>query len=304
MHKIDTPTADENGEFVNNDPTANPPVDATRLNAEWFNSVQRELLNILALFGVEPDAANDAQVVDVLKRIGVKSGIWGTNTANGNDVDTTSFNGSHVIFHTAENFTIDLLKTGSVVMVIPYWGGDAPESIVVNYVNSSHHYTVKKGQMLVGVVGNGTSSYNNAQFVVRYMPIMLNPDGDMNMRDANVRDIVARQITVTNLVPVNRFETGFVTFSATEDPSAEGLQDWQTWQLMENWKLGQVKRVYCTDAQSSGTGVTVFFNSSGNYKSIKFYPEGYREFVCIGTYTVSGETSYDFAILVVNGSRN
>lgn len=303
MHKIDTDTATEDNEFTDGNDQATPPVDPTDLNAAWFNSVQRELINVLTGFGVTPDAASDAQIVDVLKKIGVKSGVWATGENTSNDVDTTAFNGSHVIFHSAESFTIGALKTGSVVIVVPSWNGtDLPDSINVDYVSSSNRFVIKKGQMMIGVVGNQTSGYYGARLVARYMPMMLTGDGDMNLRDADVRDIKARQIDVTNLVPVNRFEPGLVTFTATENPSAEGLQDYQTWQLMENWMIGQVKRVYCTDAQNSGSGVPVFYNIAGNFKSVKFYPEIYREFVCVGSYETSG--GYTFAVLLVNGDKN
>lgn len=302
MHKIDTLTAGENNTFVDSDPTATPPVEGTDLNAAWFNAIQNELCNIITGFGGSLDDSegyqNDSQILDVLQRIGIKSGIWGTGTNNGKDVDTSIFKTSHVIFHKAEDFTIGTLKTGSVVIVIPYWGGsDSPASINVDYTSSSYQFAVKKGQMLIGVVGNGSAAYNGAQIVARYMPIMLNPDGDIV-----VRGILANEVVATNVKATNRFETNFVQFAATEDPSVEGLQDWQTWQLAENWTVGQVKRVYCTDAQSSGTGVYVYYNGTGSSRSVKFYPFSYREFACVGTFTnVNGDT---FAVLLVNGNAS
>lgn len=303
MHKIDTDTATENNEFTDGNEQATPPVAPTDLNAAWFNTVQRELCGIVTGFGGELDESegyqNNSQIFEVLKKIGIKSGRWGVGENISNDVDTSSFDGHHVIFHSADSFAIGALKTGSVVIVIPYWGGeDAPESINVDYKTSSNRYVINKGQMMIGVVGNGAGSFSGAQLIARYVPMMFTGDGDMNMRDAAMRDVVARQINVTNLVPTNRFESGFVTFTATEDPSAEGLQDYQTWQLMENWTIGQVKRVYCTDAQGSGSGVPVFYNIAGNFKNVKFYPESYREFVCIGSYETSG--GYTFAVLLVN----
>ena len=302
MHKIDTLTAGENNTFVDSDPTATPPIEGTDLNAAFFNTLQNELCNIITGFGGSLDDSegyqNDSQILDVLQKIGVKSGIWGTDTNNGKDVDTSIFKTSHVIFHKAENFTIGALKTGSVVIVIPYWGGDsAPASITVNYTSSSYQFTIKKGQILIGVVGNGSSAYNGAQIVARYMPIMLNPDGDIV-----VRGILANEVVTTNVKATNRFETNFVQFAATEDPSVEGLQDWQTWQLAENWTVGQVKRVYCTDAQSSGTGVYVYYNGTGSSRSVKFYPFCFREFACVGTFTnVNRDT---FAVLLVNGNAS
>lgn len=308
MHKIDTPNADENNEFVNKDPTANPPVEGTDLNAEWFNSVQRELIAILTAFGVTPDANNDAQIVDVLKRIGIKSGAWGSDVPNGKDVDTTSFNGSHVIFHKAENFTIGALKTGSVVIVVPFWGVDTfPDSITVNYTSSSYQFTIKKGQMLIGVVGNGTASYNSAQIVARYMPTMLTGDGDMNVRDINANKVTSSTGNFSNIsvgfltalvgivassVQYNRrFDAGLVEITTSDSIS---------WMLKTNWSLNQVKRVYCSDATNVGVTVSGYLpNGEGN--SFTFYPGRYREFVCIGFYTTS-QTQTEYAVLLANGS--
>lgn len=302
MHKIDTLTAGENNTFVDSDPTATPPIEGTDLNAAFFNTLQNELCNIVTGFGGTLDDSegyqNDSQILDILQKIGVKSGVWGTDTNNGKDVDTSIFKASHVIFHKAEDFTIGALKIGSFVIVVPYWGGsNPPASITVNYTSSSYQFTIKKGQMLIGVVGNGSNAYNGAQIVARYMPIMLNPDGDVV-----ARGILANEVVATNVKATNRFETNFVQFAATEDPSVEGLQDWQTWQLAENWEIGQVKRVYCTDAQSSGTGVYVYYNGTGSSRSVKFYPFSFREFVCVGTFTNVNEDT--FAVLLVNGNAS
>ena len=314
MHKIDTETAGENNTFVDKDPNATPPVDGTDLNSAWFNSVQEELCNVVTGFGGTLDNSegfkNNSQILDVLQRIGVKSGIWGSDTTNGNDVDTTVFKTSHVIFHKAENFTIGALKTGSVVMVIPYWGGpDAPASITVNYTSSSYPFTIKKGQMLIGVVGNGTASYNGVQIVARYMPIMLNPDGDVNAHDVNVNKLVASTSIVTALLGVTllqAFNAVITNIQYTKRIDA-GLahfdsSDATSWMLKTEWSLNQVKRVYRDDANVSGTGyeVNVPYDTEGSTRAVSFREGSFVEFMCVGYCNIGGT---DFAVLLNNGYR-
>lgn len=312
MHKIDTETAGENNTFVDRDPTANPPVDGTDLNAAFFNTIQEELCNIVTGFGGTLDDSegfqDNSQIFEVLQRIGIKSGIWGTGTSNGNNVDTETFKTSHVVFHTAENFTLGALKTGAVVIVIPYWGGDdAPDSITVNYTSSSYQFTIKKGQMLIGVVGNGTASYNGAKIVARYMPIMLNPDGDMNVRDINLRKLIASTsiaaptVGVTLLQAVGAMITSLqygkrVDAGLVEITTADTI----SWMLKANWSLNQVKRVYCSDATNVGVTVSGYL-PNGYANPFTFYPGRYREFVCIGFYTTS-QTQTEYAVLLANGS--
>lgn len=310
MHKIDTDTATENNEFTDGNEQATPPVAPTDLNAAWFNSFQRELIATLVLSGASPDPANDAQLLDVLKKIGIKSGVWGTDVAAGKDVVTTVFNGSHVIFHTAEDFTIGALKNGSVVVVIPYWDDDsAPASITVNYTSSSYQFTIKKGMMLIGVVGNGTASYNGAQIVARYAPIMLNRDGDVKLYDVNANKLVvstsvsAATISATLLQAVGAvfnslqstryIDAGMVHFDSSDASS---------WMLKTEWSLNQVKRVYRDDASTSGTGysVNVPYDSEGNVREVSFRQGSYVEFMCVGYCNIGGT---DFAVLLNNGYR-
>jgi hypothetical protein len=70
--------------------------------------------------------------------------------------------------------------------------------------------------------------------------------------------------------------------------------------LKANWSLGQVKRVYCSDATAAGVEVAGYL-PSGGWNDFKFYPGRYREFICIGFYTTS-QTQTEFAVLLVNGS--
>lgn len=72
MHKIgdDTPTADLNGEFQET-PTA------TDLRAPWMNTLQRELLAILAEAGIAPNAGDDAQLIAALNALFLRIDIDG-----------------------------------------------------------------------------------------------------------------------------------------------------------------------------------------------------------------------------------
>lgn len=60
MHKIDTDTA-VNSEFTDGVPESGQP--ATRLNAKWFNTIQRELSNIVTKAGMELSQSDDGQVL-------------------------------------------------------------------------------------------------------------------------------------------------------------------------------------------------------------------------------------------------
>ena len=62
MHRIDTETAVD-GRFVNKD--LDHSIRATKLNAEWFNSVQEEIANLLEENGVVLDPENESQLAEM-----------------------------------------------------------------------------------------------------------------------------------------------------------------------------------------------------------------------------------------------
>lgn len=66
MHKIDSSTA-VGGEFVSGNPSTGQ--QATKLNAGWFNSVQRELCNLLADNGIALSDSNDSQIANLLHNL-------------------------------------------------------------------------------------------------------------------------------------------------------------------------------------------------------------------------------------------
>lgn len=281
MYPITTDTAVD-GEFTDGDESQGiPPTD---LNALWFNTIQREFLSILDGMGIAPDVANFAQIWDVLKRLGVRCNYY-----NG-DVSTSDFDGHQVILHTCADFTLNALKTNSVVIVIPYWSADSdPAKITMTYKNSSYKYDIPKGSILIGLIKNGVSPYS--QLLPRYIPFAYNG------RDLNI----VGKLNAGGVVADKRYEKGFLIFENSDTPGADGLEPWRSWQLAENWEVGQVRRVYCSNA-ANAPSVYVYYNTAGNYKAIKFAAESFREFVCIGTHTETiNDVSYEFAALVVNG---
>lgn len=74
MQKIGnlTPTADANGEWTNGNVAAGTP--PTIMDAGWFNTIQRELVNIVTAGGVALDPQNDAQVIAALKKLFLQAG--------------------------------------------------------------------------------------------------------------------------------------------------------------------------------------------------------------------------------------
>lgn len=67
MHRIDSSTATPDNRFTEGDPTI--PIPATTVRAAWLNSVQEELIAILAAAGISPDKTNNAQVVDAINAL-------------------------------------------------------------------------------------------------------------------------------------------------------------------------------------------------------------------------------------------
>lgn len=62
MYHYVEPTATPEGLFTDGDPLANPPVPRTLFYSKWPNMIQRELLNVLAAAGVDPEQGTFDQV--------------------------------------------------------------------------------------------------------------------------------------------------------------------------------------------------------------------------------------------------
>ncbi|WP_240043066.1 pyocin knob domain-containing protein, partial [Photorhabdus luminescens] len=69
MQKIGdiTNTADKNGEFTNGNVAAG--IAPTILDAGWFNTVQRELINAILGAGIKLDSKNDSQLFIAIKKL-------------------------------------------------------------------------------------------------------------------------------------------------------------------------------------------------------------------------------------------
>ncbi|MBD2781636.1 gp53-like domain-containing protein [Xenorhabdus szentirmaii] len=80
MQKIGdiTNTADSHGEFTNGNVAAGIP--PTILEAAWYNTVQREMINVLLKAGMKPDKTNDAQLSEAIGRLIVNSQTTLTNS--------------------------------------------------------------------------------------------------------------------------------------------------------------------------------------------------------------------------------
>lgn len=78
MHKIDTDTA-VNSEFTDGVPESGLP--ATRLNASWFNTIQRELSNIVQKAGMALSKSDDGQVFSAIFKYIKDNGISGIKKA-------------------------------------------------------------------------------------------------------------------------------------------------------------------------------------------------------------------------------
>lgn len=64
MHEIDAPGATQDGEFTEGNPSQG--VEATEVDADWMNAVQREILNVCAAAGLAPDKLDQTQLLQAI----------------------------------------------------------------------------------------------------------------------------------------------------------------------------------------------------------------------------------------------
>lgn len=81
MHKIDTPTATLAGTFTEGSPQGGIP--ATEFSADWCNSVQAELANVIEASGLELDKLNNAQLLEAVSRMLLGREQFGNHFING-----------------------------------------------------------------------------------------------------------------------------------------------------------------------------------------------------------------------------
>ncbi|WP_409277611.1 phage baseplate protein [Providencia rustigianii] len=80
-----TNTADKNGEFTDGNVAAGTP--PTQLMGAWFNSVQREILNVLAKAGIPQSATKEDQLAEAIIQI-ISNGKYASTTYVDNGLNT------------------------------------------------------------------------------------------------------------------------------------------------------------------------------------------------------------------------
>ena len=265
MYPSTTETATEDHEFT--DGSGDDIIPSTDLNAQWYNTIQRELLNILAGAGVTPDPADFQQIWGILQKIGLRVVVSTDAT-----VDVSTFTGSTVVIHSASNFAISgTLQPKSFVVIIPEWVDGSGDSISVTYGGVA--LEISKYNIFFGLAMNSSPS---PLYGVQ-VPIKKN-DNSLSLVDLNV----------TNELKINKvIESNFVQFTYDENDESS----WKSWQLASNWKQGQVKKVHATNED----GATIFVEGVG---SVNFTRKNYREFRCVGFVT---EGNIQYATFLVNG---
>ena len=281
MYYINTDTATEEHEFTNGNEDQLIP--ATDLDADFFNMIQRELQNVVLGGGLELDQSDDSQVWKVLEKLGFRPVV-----SNDSTVNIGNYKGGLLIIHSPSNFTLSsTVYTNSPVIIIPMWADGSPESF--NFVYNGQVLTIKKGQMIIGWALN-LPGIGSVQMAALAVPVFFG--GKMELGNVNAASLKTSKF----------LDTGFVSFEYSDDIDPEiGVEKWRAWQMAEYWSVGQVKRVYCSNV-STVRNVFVYYDSELHYKAVPFYKNGFREFICVGTSNVVvGETTFEYAILLVNG---
>lgn len=276
MHKINTDTATSDGEFTDGDEgQAIPP---TELDASWFNTVQRELCNVVTGLGTALSDSNDSQILQALKRIGIVSEISNGDVSSVGSASSLLPIDSRLIIHSAANFSITgTLATASIIIIIPTWNSGSPDSISVSY--GDEPIVIRKWNAFFGIVTNVEPFFING-----YQLLMTDGFGALT-----VPKITASKVIDPNLVEFVYEEAG----------EGDDIDPWRAWQLKSEWQVGQVKRVRCTNIDDTMQTVGVYTSTTGTVSYIKFYRVGYREFRCVGEYDAADGNKY--AVLLVNG---
>lgn len=281
MYYINTDTATEEHKFT--DGNESELIPATDLNAAFFNMIQSELQNVVLGGGLELDPSDDSQVWKVIEKLGLKSIV-----SNDATVNIGNYKGGLLIIHNPRNFTLSsTIYTNSPVVIIPMWADGSPESF--NFVYNGQILTIKKGQMIIGWALN-LPGVGTVQMAALAIPVFFS--GKMELGNVNAVSLKTSKF----------FDAGFVSFEFSDDVDPElGMTEWKAWQMAENWEVGQVKRVYCTNV-STVRNVPVYYDADSSWKMVPFYKNCYREFRCVGARSVTEDgISRMYAVLLVNG---
>ena len=276
MHKINTDTATVDGEFTDGDEgQAIPP---TELDASWFNTVQRELCNVVTGLGSVLSDSNDSQIIQALKRIGIVSEISNGNVSSVGSASSLLPIDSRLIVHSAANFSITgTLATASIIIIIPMWNSGSPDSISVSY--GDEPIVIRKWNAFFGIVTNVEPFFING-----YPLLMTDWDGS---------------VTVPKITAPKVIDPNLVEFVYEEAGEGDDIDPWREWQLKSEWQVGQVKRVRCTNIDGTMQTIGVYTSTTGTVSYIKFYKVGFREFICVGEYEAVDGNKY--AVLLANG---
>lgn len=273
MHKIDTENRTANDEFQDADESQS--ILGTDLNAAWFNTIQRELCNLVTKMGISLNASDDTQVFKAVKEVGIKVNYCNT----GAYTVPENWSGSTILLVSARDLTITGgLQYGASLIIVPWWTSNSPDSIKVYYNND--YVTVRKGSGFFGMVLNGSEELELAAY-----PFAV-PDNDGCLH--------IKKVNVANINAANYVDNGVVTDSNVTGSNGE----YRPWQLSANWAVGQVKRVRSI-AGASKYRIQAYTSTSGTLSYIEMPTNGYRELLCIGKFKRSDNVEY--AVFAVNG---
>ncbi|CNI70401.1 bacteriophage tail fiber protein [Yersinia frederiksenii] len=167
MQKIgDIPNtrADNNGEFTDGNVAAGVP--PTILPAEWFNTIQRELINVLISAGIEPDSDKFDQVATAVTKLITDGGFLKT----ANNLSEIKNAGAAAVATALANLGLGTAATKNVGT----GAGQIPDmsawSFVKNADNSKWTLTLPNGFLLqrCSVVTSGAAATINAVWLTPF----------------------------------------------------------------------------------------------------------------------------------------
>ncbi|ETS31038.1 hypothetical protein BB987_09015 [Photorhabdus temperata] len=129
MQKIGdiTNTADKNGEFTNGNVAAG--IAPTILDAGWFNTVQRELINAILGSGIKLDSKNDSQLFAAIKKLIDSSAVevHDASLTQKGIVQLTDVTGSSNTLAATQKLITDVNNNANTRLVKNQNGADIPD---------------------------------------------------------------------------------------------------------------------------------------------------------------------------------
>lgn len=263
MHKIDTNTATANNEFTDGDSGA--ALAATELNAAWFNTVQRELCNLVTSAGFALNNLDDSQIVKAVKKLGFQSYYSENGTLN---VGTNA--GNSVIFCAVRDLTVTgVFESTSIVFVVPIWQGESVERIKFTYRGASSY--VYNHCMMMAFISEGV--FDDAP---EYMTnnIAITTGRRFQIASAKIDELQAGTFKVDDVVYNNPV---FTVDDTTKD----------SWDDSANWAVGQSKFI----ASDTNSRKLTYYRSDSATQATYFYLGYAKQFICVGTTTNSSGVS-------------